>query len=140
MKKILFYTTLIICSTFHSQDDWTLYPKKEALDSLNIQSTELLKSIDLSVTKIENTGIMLPVISSHCEYFKGAHFEQELIIKSSISIFPKAKLDIDYSILCAKSSIIHVKGYTTHAFVNKNNKPVRVPKMISENFVRKGLI
>ena len=48
--------------------------------------TELLKSIGLSVTKIENTGIMLPVISSHCEYFKGAHFEQGLVIKSSISI------------------------------------------------------
>ena len=101
--------------------------------------TELLKSIGLSVTKIENTGIMLPVISSHCEYFKGAHFEQGLVIKSSISIFQKAKLDIDYSILCTQSSILHVKGYTTHAFVNKNNKPVRVPKMISDNLARLGL-
>ncbi|MDA9946330.1 acyl-CoA thioesterase [Candidatus Marinimicrobia bacterium] len=101
--------------------------------------TELLKSIGLSVTKIENTGIMLPVISSHCEYFKGAHFEQGLVIKSSISIFPKAKLDIDYSILCTQSSILHVKGYTTHAFVNKNNKPVRVPKIISDNLARLGL-
>ena len=101
--------------------------------------TELLKSIGLSVAKIEDTGIMLPVISSHCEYFKGAHFEQELIIKSSISIFPKAKLDIDYSILCSKSSIIYVKGYTTHAFVNKSNKPVRVPKIISESLALEGL-
>ena len=45
MKKILFYTTLIICSTFHSQDDWTLYPKKEALNSLNLDSSELSKKI-----------------------------------------------------------------------------------------------
>ena len=101
--------------------------------------TELLKSIGLSVTKIENAGIMLPVISSHCEYFKGAYFEQELMIKSSISIFPKAKLDIDYSILCAKFSILHVKGYTTHAFVNKNNKPVRVPKIVSDILAREAL-
>ena len=101
--------------------------------------TELLKSIGLSVTKIENAGIMLPVISSHCEYFKGAYFEQELMIKSSISIFPKAKLDIDYSILCAKSSVLHVKGYTTHAFVNKYNKPVRVPKMIWDKLARAGV-
>ena len=101
--------------------------------------TELLKSIGLSVAKIEDTGIMLPVISSHCEYFKGAHFEQELIIKSSISILPKAKLDIDYSILCSESSIIYVKGYTTHAFVNKSNKPVRVPKIISESLALEGL-
>ena len=55
MKKILFYTMLIICSTFHSQDDWTLYPKKEALDSLNIQSTELLKSINHDSTKVLDT-------------------------------------------------------------------------------------
>tara|TARA_B100000780_G_scaffold278749_1_gene253485 strand:- start:2475 stop:3005 length:531 start_codon:yes stop_codon:yes gene_type:complete len=43
MKEILFYITLIFCSTLHSQDEWTLYPKKEALDSLNIKSTELSK-------------------------------------------------------------------------------------------------
>ena len=45
MKEILFYITLIFCSTLHSQDEWTLYPKKEALDSLNIKSTELSKLI-----------------------------------------------------------------------------------------------
>ena len=47
MKEILFYITLIFCSTLHSQDEWTLYPKKEALDSLNIKSTELSKLIHL---------------------------------------------------------------------------------------------
>ena len=71
MKKILFYTTLIICSTFHSQDDWTLYPKKEALDSLNLDSSELSKKIqkDLlskvtaiytdSLRYIYNEGVLL---------------------------------------------------------------------------------
>ena len=102
--------------------------------------TELLKSIGISVTKIEKAGIMLPVISSHCEYFKGACFEQELKVTSTISILPKAKLDIDYSIFCAKSSILYVKGYTTHAFVNKYNKPVRVPKMILDLLDQGGLV
>jgi len=55
MKQILFYTTLIICSTFRSQDDWKLYPKKEALDSLNIQSTELLKSINHDYIQVLDT-------------------------------------------------------------------------------------
>ena len=71
MKKILFYTTLIICSTFHSQDDWTLYPKKEALNSLNLDSSELSKKIqkDLlskvtaiytdSLRYISNEGVLL---------------------------------------------------------------------------------
>ena len=34
--------------------------------------TELLNSIGLDVTSIENKGIQLPVIESHCEYSKGA--------------------------------------------------------------------
>ena len=79
MKKILFYTTLIICSTFHSQDDWTLYPKKEALNSLNLDSSELSKKIrkDLlskvtaiytdSLRYISNEGVLLENIDSKIE-------------------------------------------------------------------------
>ena len=71
MKKILFDTTLIICSTFHSQNDWTLYPKKEALNSLNLDSSELSKKTqkDLlskvtaiytdSLRYISNEGVLL---------------------------------------------------------------------------------
>mgnify|MGYP000288605700 CR=1 FL=1 len=55
--------------------------------------TELLKSIDLSVTKIEDTGIMLPVISSHCEYFKGAHFEHTYTIAPDGKAFVLTALD-----------------------------------------------
>ena len=54
LKKILFYSTLIICTTFYSQDDWTLYPKKETLDSLNIESTKLSKRNHQDVLSIEN--------------------------------------------------------------------------------------
>lgn len=55
MKKILFYSGLIICATFHSQDDWTLYPKKETPDNLNIESTKLSKTNHQNFQSIENT-------------------------------------------------------------------------------------
>ena len=48
MKKILFYTTLIICSTFHSQDDWTYYTVKgnfETPEILPIPFTSLGKKV-----------------------------------------------------------------------------------------------
>ena len=32
--------------------------------------TELLKSIGLSVTKIEEAGIRLPVVTSYCRYYR----------------------------------------------------------------------
>ena len=42
--------------------------------------TELLASIGLGVTEVEEKGIMLPVVSSHCDYSKGARFEQTIIL------------------------------------------------------------
>ena len=50
--------------------------------------TELLDSIGLDVTSIEKEGVELPVVESHCEYLKGAMFEQKLIVKASINDIP----------------------------------------------------
>ena len=58
--------------------------------------TEMLDSIGLSVTTIENYGIQLPVISSHCDYKKGAKFEQKLVVDTSISELPRVRLKINY--------------------------------------------
>ena len=94
--------------------------------------TELLKSIGLSVNKIEEAGIRLPVVTSYCRYHKGANFEQELIVNSTIKTIPKAKLTIDYKINCADDLSLLVDGYTEHAFDNSKNKPLRTPRLILE--------
>ena len=60
--------------------------------------TELLDSIGLDVTSIEKGGIELPVVESHCEYLKGAVFEQKLTVRTSIRDIPKARLKISYNI------------------------------------------
>ena len=94
--------------------------------------TELLKSIGLSVNKIEKAGIWLPVVTSHCRYYKGANFEQKLIVKSTIKTIPKAKLTIDYEINHADDLNLIADGYTEHAFVNSENKPLKAPKLFLE--------
>ena len=92
--------------------------------------TELLSSIGLSVSKIERSGITLPVVSSYCRYFIAAKFEQNLIVRSEIRTTPKAILKIYYKITLFDESDLMIEGYTEHAFVNKENKPVRVPALI----------
>ena len=94
--------------------------------------TELLESIGLDVTNVEKSGITLPVISSHCEYNKGAKFEQNILVKASIESKPKSKLHIDYFVFIENEKDFIVSGYTEHAFVNNNGKAVRAPKIISD--------
>jgi len=92
--------------------------------------TELLNSIGLDVTSIENQGIQLPVIESHCEYLKGAKFEQDLIIKTAILDIPKARLKIDYNVYKDHSNELLVKGYTVHAFMNQSGRAIRIPGLV----------
>jgi len=101
--------------------------------------TELLKSIGLEVSNIENEGIHLPVIESHCEYKKGATFEEQLIIKTSISKIPRSKLKIKYKVFSKGYNDLCVKGYTVHAFINKNGKPTKPPFNIIAIFKDKGI-
>ena len=92
--------------------------------------TELLNSIGLDVTSIENEGIQLPVIESHCEHSKGAKFEQDLIIKTTILDIPKARLKIDYNVYKDHSNELLVTGYTVHAFMNQSGRAIRIPDLV----------
>lgn len=88
--------------------------------------TELLKSIGLIVTDIEQEGYFLPVVSAHCDYKQGANFEDELTIRSSIREYPKARLNIEYEVL--KNNAIIASGYTIHGFTDHEGNAKRPPR------------
>ena len=92
--------------------------------------TELLLSNGICVTELEKKGIMLPVISSHCDYKKGAQFEDIILIKSWIEQNPRSKMRIFYEASLKKTDTLVATGYTDHAFINRNFKAIRPPDTI----------
>ena len=94
--------------------------------------TELLQSISLDVTTIENEGYYLPVITSHCDYKSGANFEDELSVKLAINKPPKSTMKIDYEVYRSSNEELLVTGYTIHAFTDQSGKAVKPPKRLLE--------
>lgn len=92
--------------------------------------TEMLSSIGLDYSNVEENGAMLPVIEAHCEYKKGATFSQDIIVKTYIRELPKVKIKFEYTICLADSDEILLTGYTVHACTNLEGKPVKIPKYI----------
>jgi acyl-CoA thioester hydrolase len=92
--------------------------------------TELLDSLGLTISLIEDRGFQLPVIASHCDYKRGAKLEDKLVIEASIPEIPKVKLNINYNIFDKVSDKQLVKGYTRHVFTDKLGNPKRVPEFI----------
>ena len=94
--------------------------------------TELLKSLGIRVTVIENEGYLLPVITSHCAYKVGANFEDILIINTIIKAHPRSRLRINYEVHRDNSDELLVSGYTLHAFTDKSGKAVKPPRQLVE--------
>ena len=94
--------------------------------------TELLQSISLDVTTIENEGYFLPVITSYCDYKSGANFEDELLVKLAINKPPKSTMKIDYEVYRSSNKELLVTGYTIHAFIDQSGKAVKPPKRLLE--------
>ena len=92
--------------------------------------TEMLSSIGLDYSNVEENGAMLPVIEAHCEYKKGATFSQNIIVKTYIRELPKVKIKFEYEICLGDSDEILLTGYTVHACTNLEGKPVKMPKYI----------
>ena len=92
--------------------------------------TEMLSDIGLVVSEIENKGYYLPVVSANCNYKEGAHFEDEIVVKTKIKETPKARLKIEYEVLREKDNHFLADGYTIHGFINKEGRPKRAPKFL----------
>ena len=92
--------------------------------------TELFASIGLQITNVELEGVTLPVISSHCDFKKGAKFEDAILIRSMVNKRPRSTLKISYTAVLKKTNDLLATGYTIHAFINSLGKPIKPPKSI----------
>ena len=95
--------------------------------------TELFTSIGLQISSVEQKGITLPVISSHCDFKKGAKFEDVILIRSRVYDSPRPTLKVSYVVVLKETNDLLATGYTIHAFVNSLGNPIKPPKSIVEH-------
>jgi acyl-CoA thioester hydrolase len=101
------------------------------LEYFEAARTELLRSIGFDVTKIEQMGYFLPVITCHCNYKKPAKFDDRINIITKIKQLPRSSMKIEYEVFNSEK-ILLVNGYTIHSFVNSNGNAVKPPKILIE--------
>jgi acyl-CoA thioester hydrolase len=93
-----------------------------------VSRTDMIRSLGLSYSEIEDIGIIMPVRSLRVDYKTPAHYDEMLTVKSCLKKLPEIKLDIDYEIFNEQQQLI-CTGNTILAFVDtKTRRPRRAPK------------
>ena len=79
-------------------------------------------------------GIALPVVEAHCEYKRGAKYDDELTVKTTATLLSAVLIQFDYEILRGPDETVMATGRTVHATVNRQGRPVRLPDRVRELF------
>ncbi|HKJ05995.1 MAG TPA: thioesterase family protein [Flavobacteriaceae bacterium] len=97
---------------------------------LEMGRTEWLRNLGISYKKMENSGIMLPVINLNINYLKSAKYDDLLTIETKLLKPPTAKIEFGYEIYNEKRELI-TTAKTTLAFVKmETGTPTKAPKYI----------
>jgi acyl-CoA thioester hydrolase len=84
---------------------------------------EMLRSLGLTYSSMEASGIMMPVLEMHCKYLKPALYDEEISIRVIMNKMPGVKIHFKYELYNHNDELINV-GETLLAFVNmKTNRP-----------------
>jgi len=92
--------------------------------------TEWLRKLGVSYKKMEEDGIMLPVINLNTNYIKPAKYDDVLTLKTTLSKKPTAKIEFEFELMNQQNELLTTASATL-VFVNmKTNRPTRIPKYL----------
>ena len=88
---------------------------------------EALRDLGFTYKKMEDSGIMLPVLQFSIKYFKPAFYDDLLTVVTIIKEIPSTRINFDYEIYNQKNDLLN-KGDTTLVFVDiESKKPCKPP-------------
>ena len=88
----------------------------------------VLSEIGLPYDKMEERGILIPVLTAGCQYRLAFRFGDTFVIRLKSLEFNGVKLKIGYDIFHKETNALHATGETSHCFTDKNMKLLRLKK------------
>lgn len=89
---------------------------------------DFLEQIGYGYDKLEEDGIISPVIGVEADYKESTTFGDIVEISISVKEFKGVKLVLNYEMKNAKTQNIVLIGKTKHCFVNDESKPIILKK------------
>lgn len=93
---------------------------------------EWLRNLGISYKRMEELGIMLPVLNLNVDFIKPAKYDDLLTLKTTLIKKPSARIEFDFKLYNEKDELL-TQGFTSLVFIDmKKNKPTRAPEYILE--------
>lgn len=97
---------------------------------LEMGRVEWLRDLGISYKEMEESGVMLPVISLNITYRKSAVYDDLLTVTTTIRKRPLVRIEFDYEIHNEANELL-IEANTVLAFMDtRTNRPMKCPEYI----------
>lgn len=87
-----------------------------------------LNEVGFPYAKMEELGVMIPVLSARADYKNAVRFDETVLIVLKVEEFNGFKMRISYRVIGKENGDLKVTGETSHFFTDMNLKPIRTKK------------
>lgn len=91
---------------------------------------EYIRSLGSSYKEFERHGVYIVVAEAYCKYESPARYDDLIIVRTKLSEIRSRSMKYAYTVLRKADGKPLASGYTTHVFIGKNRKPVKIPKWV----------
>ena len=99
---------------------------------LEMGRIEWLRSLGISYKTMEESGVILPVISLQINYKKSAFYDDQITVVTKLKSRPAVRIEFDYEIYNEKRELLATAN-SVLAFINqKTQRPMRCPEYLLE--------
>jgi len=102
-----------------------------ALEWFEVGRTDWLRQAGIPYAEMELRGALLPLIEAHVQFQGRARYDDELVLITHAEMSGKARMRFEITIEHVSGKAV-ASGYTVHAIVNAEGKPIRPPQWLTE--------
>ena len=96
---------------------------------------DFLDKIGLNYKKIEDMGLIMPVLGVECRYIKPLHFGESFTVNSRLTKYNGMKIFVGYEIFNMAGELV-TTGSSEHCLLDKELKPVNIKRKYPDIYNR----
>ncbi len=90
--------------------------------------TYSLAKVGLPYSKMEEEGVLIPVLGVNCQYKHPARYEDVIFVDVKVKEYTGVKIIMEYEITNKETGELILTGETKHCFTDANLKPISLKK------------
>ncbi len=117
---------------YSESDRMGTYYNSRLLEWMEVGRSELMRAAGRPYPEWESAGVMAPLVESYLKFKGRAEYDDLLDIETTCAKEGRCRLRFSSIVTHAADRSPVAEGWTIHALVDSNGKPLRFPKWVDE--------